>query len=152
MTPLEENIEFKTLTRDFLKKNINEIIKIGSDLQDEYWGQQHFLMDLSKKFTLSFVARDKNGKFLAYAICSMKARQHGHLHHFIVDSSFRGKGLGSLIMQEIINRMKQSSAKKLTLKVDSKNIRGIEFYENYGFIVCGTVKNYACYEKKLEKG
>jgi len=146
---LKEGIRFKTLTHDFLKKNIDNIIKIGSNLPSEYWEERHFLVCLPGKWILSFVVINKNGKFLAYAISSMKAKKHIHLHHFIVDSGFRGKGLGSLMMQEIINRAKQSFATILTLKVSIENIRGREFYENHGFIMREHDKKYAFYEKQL---
>lgn len=147
----EEKLNFKTLTYEFLQKNISTVIKIGHDIPGEYWKEYHFLMHLPMKFELSFVAIDENGQIIGYAISSMKTKQQVHLHHFIVDHNYRCRGVGSLMIEEVFRRA-CAVASYCSLKVLSQNSRAISLYENYGFVLVGACNSYCSYKKKLTEG
>jgi ribosomal protein S18 acetylase RimI-like enzyme len=46
---------------------------------------------------------------------------------------YRGKGLGKIAMEFIIDRAKKIKAPKIELIVNRKNLRTIEFYKKWGF-------------------
>jgi ribosomal protein S18 acetylase RimI-like enzyme len=128
------NFIFKDLTRDFVKTNIRDFVKIASDnIVDEYWGEKNFLAELDKKWDYSFVMIDDDRKIAGFLIASEK--QHSiHIHKFIVDSPFQRMGLGALMMKAIF---KKAGQKPVTLKVQEKNEKALAFYKNHGFVIDG---------------
>ena len=69
-----------------------------------------------------------------------------------VDSSYRGKKLGSLLLEEVENDAKSKGAKLIHL--DTFDFQAKEFYEKQGYIVFGILENcpekhYRYYLKKV---
>ena len=145
----EKGIIFKTLTHDFLCKNISIFIKIGCDIPGEYWSEYHFLMHLPMKFELSFYAINNDGKIIGYAISSMKSKRRVYLHHFIVDRDYRGEGVGRLMIEELSRRSRAVFASCCSLKVLSQNSRAISLYESCGFVLTDICNSYCFYKNKL---
>jgi len=51
----------------------------------------------------------------------------------VVKNDFRGKGLGTKIMEELIKQAKALNVKELSLTVDTNNDSAIGLYERFGF-------------------
>jgi ribosomal protein S18 acetylase RimI-like enzyme len=56
-----------------------------------------------------------------------------HIDDFVVDDDFRGKGVGTLLMDAIATMGKQMGAVRVTVNVDVANDRGLAFYRKAGF-------------------
>ena len=54
----------------------------------------------------------------------------------------REKGIGSALLQEIINFAKQKKAKTITLEVNENNKPAIKLYEKFNFKQVGLRKKY----------
>ncbi|MDE5548960.1 MAG: GNAT family N-acetyltransferase, partial [Clostridia bacterium] len=54
-----------------------------------------------------------------------------------VDKIWRGKGIGSLLMEDMILSAKSKNLQNLTLEVNENNIIAIKLYNKYGFTVEG---------------
>lgn len=63
-----------------------------------------------------------------------------------IHPDFGGKGLGSLMMQEIIAQAKAMQKKRIELTTASENSTAIRLYEKMGFQKEGVLKNF-CYMK-----
>lgn len=59
----------------------------------------------------------------------------------MVVSDYRGLGLGSILMQKIINKSKDMNLKILKLDVFDDNLAGKKLYEKFGFLECGRIPN-----------
>jgi ribosomal protein S18 acetylase RimI-like enzyme len=73
----------------------------------------------------------------------LSIRQEGDLlfmSKLYVHKDFRGKGLGSKAMDEILEEGKARNVKKAYLRVNRNNLPSIEFYKHKGFIVAGAEK------------
>ena len=95
--------------------------------------QKENFIDLSKKI-------GKDDKIVAY------------VDTLWVDSSYRGKKLGSLLLEEVENDAKSKGAKLIHL--DTFDFQAKEFYEKQGYIVFGILENcpekhYRYYLKKV---
>ena len=59
-----------------------------------------------------------------------------------VDNNYQKKGIGSLLLQKVIEEAKLNNIKSLSLEVDEKNEKAINFYKNKGFEVTNIRKKY----------
>lgn len=59
-----------------------------------------------------------------------------------VDKNFQRQGVGSLLIKKIIEIAKQNKVSTLSLEVDEKNEKAINFYKKMGFTVTNIRKKY----------
>jgi ribosomal protein S18 acetylase RimI-like enzyme len=111
------------ITREFLRNNLN--------IPHEYWGEDHFLMELPGKWDYSIAAID-HGKIIGYLIASDKTEKI-HIHKFMVGPQFQSQGIGKALLKEIINISLNNNKLSITLKVYTDNQRAIKFYLEKGF-------------------
>jgi len=112
-------------------KMLKDLLDIESDFKGEKWTKENFEKGLPWKWNLSFQA-SISGKIIGFCVAS-KRGDAVHIHRFMVHRDYRGKGLGTAMMQEIVNRTKKAGSIKITLKVQNFNFEAIEFYHKIGF-------------------
>ena len=139
-------LEMRTLTRTEVERFQNEFLDIASDVPDEYWTLPNFLMDLPKKWVLSFAVW-KHGGPIAYAILSQKGKNRAHLHHFIVSVMHRNGGLGAFMLSEMEKRTIEIGCTTLTLKVAIDNVGAQRFYSKHGFLRGCQTEGYQAFRK-----
>ncbi len=85
-----------------------------------------------------------NGKVVGYAVATLeRVADSAQLLNLAVDRKFRGKGIGSLLLREIIKRVREDGASKLFLQVRVSNSQAIKLYLNFNFqIECILPKYY----------
>lgn len=54
-------------------------------------------------------------------------------------SEFRGKGIGTALLNQLLEEAKKKGIKKLSLSVDPKNRAAVHLYQRFGFIEVGIV-------------
>jgi len=76
--------------------------------------------------------------FLEFLNGSLKRIRHSGMFSMYIRKDFRGEGIGSLLLEELI-RWAESDAmiEKLTLAVFSTNTRARRLYEKFGFLMEG---------------
>ncbi len=132
----ESNIEFI----DFKEEYINDIYAIERDSIDVAWSESQ-LRDLIGKENV--VARV--GVLDGTAICSYSFNvvfEEGEINNLSVKKSERGKGIGNLLMKDMINVAKIRNLQSLTLEVNENNEIAINLYKKFGFEVEGRRPNY----------
>jgi len=68
------------------------------------------------------------------ALCS----RHKAILGIMVDQDWRGRGVGSLLLQRAIDWARQSSVlKRLELEVYVRNVRAMALYHRFGFVIEG---------------
>lgn len=72
------------------------------------------------------------------------------IYNIAVRPNYQGKGIGSFIMQEIIEICKDNEVDTITLEVREFNYKAIGLYEKYGFKLITRIKGY--YSKPSEDG
>lgn len=90
-------------------------------------------------------------KFMFYkdeliGICDINlksgAKEHVGSFGLSIDKRYRGKGLGNMLMDEVLNASKKIKKMRcIYLEVFAENIAAIKLYEKKGFIKCGLFKN-----------
>lgn len=108
-----------------------------------------------------YLVKDVNNNICGYClyyihlkIKNWKLVKVATLYSIAVEDNYKGRGVGSLLLKESINELKENSVSSIRLYVNVDNNIAIDLYTKYGFIVsdikyniCGL--NKKCYEMEL---
>lgn len=61
-------------------------------------------------------------------------------HSVYVDENFHGKGIGKLLLQELISLAKQQKLHTMIAVIDAENESSVTFHEKFGFKTVGVIK------------
>jgi ribosomal protein S18 acetylase RimI-like enzyme len=89
-----------------------------------------------------FLVAEEDGRIIGTVIGGYDGRR-GLLYHLAVAASFRGRGIGSLLMDEIESRLRAKGCIRCYLMVLVDNDEAIRYYENHGWENMDHVLTYA---------
>jgi putative acetyltransferase len=93
---------------------------------------------------LAFVDGEIAGHAGVHPVGKSPRRAHARMLGMAVHSRFQGKGVGTALMQALIDLAdKWLPVTRLELTVFTDNKRAIALYERFGFVMEGTHKSYA---------
>ena len=81
---------------------------------------------------LFLVAAEEDGQIIGTVIGGYDGRR-GLLYHLAVAASFRGRGVGSRLMDEIESRLRAKGCIRCYLMVLADNDEAIRYYEKHGW-------------------
>ena len=61
-------------------------------------------------------------------------------HSVYVNQNFHGKGIGKILLQELIRLAKEQKLHTIIAVIDEENQSSIEFHEKFGFKIVGVIK------------
>lgn len=137
-----DKIAFYDLTYDFCESVFN----IERDNILEAWS-----MDNIRTLVGDEKARARVGVCDGKVVCYYsyyRIVDEGFVNNLAVDKSCHGKGVGSLLMQDMINKAKEDKLSALTLEVEDGNDAAIGLYKKYGFEEEG--RRYCFYKNKRD--
>lgn len=127
-------MEISTMTFEDFK----EIEPILSSDFDNFWTSQNLKSELENLSSKYIVAKE-NSLILGFAGIWFSV-DDAHITNIVVRKSYRHKGIGSFLLEELIKLAKVKSS--LTLEVNTKNEIAQKLYLKYGFKTLGTRKKY----------
>ena len=131
-----DNIEIKVMTLDDLK-TIKEILI--SDF-DEFWNYNVFKAELQSENSKYLVAK-LNNEIIGFAGIKIIIDE-ADIMNIVTKKIYRNQGVGTLLLNEIINLCKKHNLNSVSLEVNEINSSAIHLYENFGFKKVGNRKNY----------
>jgi L-amino acid N-acyltransferase len=89
-------------------------------------------------------AEEENGELMGFAsygsFRSWPAYKYSVEHSVYVDVRFRGKGLGRMLMLELIESAKAQDYHTMIGGIDAANAASVALHKSLGFQFCGTVR------------
>ena len=102
-------------------------------------------MQNEKEFIKGFVATNENEEILGYATCFFAyytwVGKSLYLDDLYVRKDFRGNGIGTMLIKQIIQLAKSENCKRLRWQVSAWNEPAIAFYKSLGATVDPTESN-----------
>ncbi|MCS4542308.1 MAG: ribosomal protein S18-alanine N-acetyltransferase [Euryarchaeota archaeon] len=92
-----------------------------------------------------FLVAEIDGLVVGYVvgiIGTIRWKGEGYILAIAVDPSYRKKGIGTVLMTNIINRLKSRGAKRVYLEVKASNSAAQYFYSKLGFKEIGVEKGH----------
>lgn len=68
--------------------------------------------------------------------------EEGHITNVAIAPDYRGKRLGEILMQTVMERMVKEGMERMTLEVRASNLRAQSLYKRLGFVKAGVRKGY----------
>lgn len=134
------------LIRRMTAADIVSVAELEARVFSVPWSEQGFADTLYREDVLFFVAYEEE-KLLGYAGVYCTADE-GEITNIAVSPSARRHGVGHALMEALVNALADRQIDRIVLEVRVSNEAAIRLYEQMGFAVAGTRKNF--YEKPLE--
>jgi [ribosomal protein S18]-alanine N-acetyltransferase len=84
---------------------------------------------------------EEAGRTIGYAIMS-QAGDEAHLLNLCLEAAARGRGLGSFMLEHLMQRARSEGVRVLYLEVRPSNVQAIRLYRRAGFARIGARRNY----------
>ena len=122
------------------EKDLCEVIKIEGEWNPIPWDHGEFLKELNSAHSLAIGIFC--GKVLVgYCVCHL-VLDEGHIVTFGVMRSVHRKGVGTILLKELIEITSKKGVSRITLEVRRSNLPAQILYQNFGFFQVGTRKAY----------
>lgn len=132
--------------RRMAESDLEIISSIERDVFTDPWSLNAFKTDLNNDMALPMVAEFEN-KIVGYSNIYIVAGK-AQIANFAVAPGFRNRGVGRLLMNEIVDRAEEKKCRVIFLEVRESNTPALELYKSYGFHASGQRKDY--YSKPQE--
>lgn len=107
---------------------------------DDFWTYNVLKEELQSEKSKYLVAK-LDGEIVGF--CGMKIMlDEADIMNIVVRKDYRNQGIGSLLLQNLINFLKELNITSMTLEVMEENYSAIHLYKNFGFKQIGIRKNY----------
>ncbi len=130
------------------EKDVEAVSAIEERTFSMPWSAKDFLQMIHDKNALYLTAKSDG---IPIACCGVRnILGDGEITNVVVDEPYRGKGIGSRMLSELLKKGKQMGIEAFTLEVRKSNEAAIGLYEKAGFVTEGIRKNF--YERPVEDG
>ena len=117
-----------------IKENLNEDF-------DDFWSYDTLIEEFNQKNSYFIVAKSENGEIIGFS-CLKKILDEANIMNIVVKKSFRHCGIGSSMLEHLINFAKNKNMKTITLEVNEHNLSAIHLYDKFNFNHLGIRKKY----------
>jgi ribosomal protein S18 acetylase RimI-like enzyme len=91
-------------------------------------------------FTLGAFDADRLAAIATFSrALGLKEQHKGHIYGVYVSTSYRGRGIGSHLLRELLDRVREdASVEQVLLGVGTHNVAALQTYRKLGFEIYGT--------------
>jgi ribosomal-protein-alanine N-acetyltransferase len=127
--------------RRMVEGDVSSVARLERDTFSSPWRHETFLRVMTGEGTEIWVADLEGEGVVGYAViwCVL---DHGELANLAVHPGHRNRGLGSLLLDRVIERAGAKGVRNLYLEVRASNGRAADLYERRGFREIGWRRNY----------
>ena len=122
-------------------EHIDRILVIDSLCFPTPWSRESLEKEIENSALTKYVVAKKSGIVIGYAGMWV-ILDEGHITNIAVHPEYRGIGVGSLLLEALIEICKIEFIKSMTLEVRESNARAQNLYKKYGFLQNGIRKGY----------
>ena len=121
-------------------EHLRQMAEIEREAFDQPWSERMFIPEVEDE-NAYYLVGTRGDEVVCYGGFH-KVLDEAHITNIAVKATERGKGIGKLLVSELISRAKLLGIKYMTLEVRDNNEAAIRLYEEFGFKVEGVRKKY----------
>ncbi len=114
--------------------------QIEQEAFDQPWSERMFIPEVEDE-NAYYLVGVRGDEVICYGGFH-KVLDEAHITNIAVRADSRGRGIGTLLMSELIARARLMGVKYMTLEVRDNNENAIKLYKSFGFTVEGIRKRY----------
>lgn len=122
------------------ESDIDDVVEISNLSFSTPWSRLSYEQELNNSLAKYFVAKIDN-KVIGF-IGTWIIVDESHITNVAVHPNYRKLGIGSKLIESMLNYCKEKNCTAYTLEVRESNKTAISAYEKHGFIVDGIRKEY----------
>jgi [ribosomal protein S18]-alanine N-acetyltransferase len=134
------------ILRDMTAADLAAVVAIEAESYSVPWSESTF-RGLLRRRDAEMVVAVAGDVVIGYAAFWCVVDQ-GELGNVAVSSSWRGRGLGARLLEEVIRRAARRGIVEVFLEVRPTNVVARRLYERFGFTTVGRRRNY--YQQPVE--
>lgn len=123
------------------ENDLDAVLSIEKESFPLPWTRGHFIAELNSPYSFPMVAVDSQGCVAGY-VCPMLIIDEGHILNLAVHPDYRGKGIGGLLVQKVLDECRMQDAEFVSLEVRTSNSTALALYRSFGFVETGRRKAY----------
>jgi ribosomal-protein-alanine N-acetyltransferase len=104
------------------------------------WSSRFFLQELQVQCARAILA-EINGRIVGYVLFWLLPGE-ADVHNLAVHSEFRRRGIGRLLLQQVVIEARRQFSTQVMLEVRQSNIAAQKLYQSMGFVTSGIRKGY----------
>lgn len=131
----------KIIIRDMREDDIDEVLDIEKKSFKTPWSRDAFKKEVNENKLARYIVASIDGKVIGYGGIWLIVDE-GHITNIAVHPSFRGLGIGKLLVEGLIEICKNRGISRMTLEVRKSNKIAQSLYKKYGFRECGIRPGY----------
>lgn len=105
------------------------------------WSKNAFIEEVTRNKFARYLVATLDGRTVGYA-GMWKVFDEGHITNIAVHPEYRRSGVGSMLLEVLIEKAMSEGITKLTLEVRRSNFTARSLYKKFGFEDCGVRKGY----------
>jgi ribosomal-protein-alanine N-acetyltransferase len=117
--------------RWMIRVDIREVLRIEHESFEFSWTEQDFLACLRQRHCIGMVAEHDN-RIVGFMIYEL-SKTRLHILNFAVAQAFRRSGVGTQMVEKLVNKLSQQGRQEIVLEVRETNLRAQRFYAAMGF-------------------
>ncbi len=121
--------------------HLDGVLKIENRSFPTPWSRMAFSHEIADNDFAYYIVALVGNKVVGYAGMWV-ILDEGHITTLAVHESYRNKGVGARLLNELINDAKQRGCLKMTLEVRPSNLPALELYQKTGFLSHGVRPGY----------
>lgn len=122
-------------------EHIKDVHKIEEDCFSIPWSEKSFYDELTKNKMAIYIVAQENDEIVGYG-GMWHVINEGHITNVAVKKEHRNKGIGTKIINSLIDIAKEKEMIGITLEVRVSNDKAKSLYKKSGFIIEGIRKEY----------
>jgi len=135
-----------TVVRGMRYDDLDQITEIEKECFSLPWSKDSFERELQNDLAY-YQCAEENGKIMGY-MGMWRVLDECHVTNVAVLPEYRKMGIGSMLIEKMVEICKCSEIQAMTLEVRESNVPAIGLYEKYGFVSAGKRPRY--YMKPVE--
>ena len=121
-------------------EHLKQMVQIEQEAFDQPWSERMFIPEVEDE-NAYYLVGVRGDEVVCYGGFH-KVLDEAHITNIAVKAGNRGKGIGTLLMSELISRARLLGIKAMTLEVKDINWPAIALYKIFGFNVEGVRPRY----------
>lgn len=122
-------------------EDVEEIAALESAAFSNPWNSRTFRSLIRRNGALISVAKAVSGDILGYSV-SWWVQDQAELANLAVKEEFRGRGIGSALLDRVLLDLTRAGVETLFLEVRVSNDGALALYRSRGFVQVGVRKDY----------
>ncbi|KKC30367.1 ribosomal protein S18-alanine N-acetyltransferase [Caldanaerobacter subterraneus] len=131
----------EVIIRPMTEDDIDEVMEIEKLSFTTPWSREAFVGEVTKNSCARYIVAEVDKKVVGYAGFWV-VLDEGHITNIAVHPEYRGRGIGSRLMEGLIDLAKKNGITSMTLEVRESNLVAQNLYKKFGFKVLGRREGY----------